>query len=196
MAEMILVRHGQAAFGSDDYDRLSPLGVRQSIRLGEYFATQSLTFDKVVTGSLLRQRQTADGILSGMRADIAREEDPDFDEYDFYALYHAAIAQYPPLEAEMNGGLRAFYRGLKRVLQLWSEDAIVGPTPERWDQFHARVARARRRIQASGWQRVLAVSSGGVIATMIQQVLAAPPRSAIDLNLQIYNTSLTPMSLP
>ena len=30
MSEIYFVRHGQASFGSEDYDRLSPLGVRQA----------------------------------------------------------------------------------------------------------------------------------------------------------------------
>ena len=191
MAEMYLVRHGQASFGGDDYNCLSPLGVRQSIRLGKYFAAQSFSFERVVTGSLRRQRQTADGILAGMQADIAREEDPALNEYDSKSLRRAAIEQYPALKAELEGDMRAYYRGLKRVLHLWSEDAIGGPVAERWGDFQARVACARRRIQRSGWRRVLVISSGGVIATIAQQVLCAPPQSAIDLNLQIYNSSLS-----
>ncbi len=191
MAELYLVRHGQASFGSDDYDRLSPLGVQQSTRLGAYLAAQSLRFDKLVTGSLLRHRQTAQGILSGMREAMTVEEDPDFDEYDFLGLYRAAAAQYPELQAEMQGGARAFYRGLKRVLQLWAKDAIDGALDERWEDFQARVARARRRIQLSGCRRVLVVSSGGVIGATTQQVLDAPARAAIELNLQIYNSSLS-----
>lgn len=38
---------------------------------------------------------------------------------------------------------------------------------------------------------MLAVSSGGPIAVTVQQVLAAPPASAIALNLQIRNSSLS-----
>ena len=38
MAELYLVRHAQASFGTDDYDRLSQLGHRQSRWLGEYLA--------------------------------------------------------------------------------------------------------------------------------------------------------------
>jgi len=191
MAEMYLVRHGQASFGSDDYDQLSPRGERQSVRLGEYFAAQSFSFDRIVTGSMRRQRQTADGILAGMGADIAREEDPGLNEYDFQSLCRLATEQYPELKIEMEGGRSDFYRGFKRVLRLWAEDAIDGPVSERWGDFQARVAAARRRIQMSGWRRVLVVSSGGVIAATTQQVLGAPPQSAIDLNLQIYNSSLS-----
>jgi broad specificity phosphatase PhoE len=38
MGNLYLVRHGQASFGAADYDQLSELGQRQSVRLGEYFA--------------------------------------------------------------------------------------------------------------------------------------------------------------
>jgi broad specificity phosphatase PhoE len=192
MAEMYLIRHAQASFGSDHYDRLSPLGMRQSVRLGEYFAAQSMNFERVVTGSLQRQRQTADGILAGMRANIAREEDPDLDEYDFQSLYRAAVEQHqhPALSAKVGNDLRGFSRVLKHVLHLWLAGAISG-VPERWDDFHSRVARACRRIRTSGRHRVLVISSGGVIATTVQQVLDAPPQSSIDLTLQIYNSSLS-----
>ena len=37
MGTLYLVRHGQASFGTDDYDLLSELGVRQCERLGEWF---------------------------------------------------------------------------------------------------------------------------------------------------------------
>ncbi|MEK9990253.1 MAG: histidine phosphatase family protein, partial [Halieaceae bacterium] len=30
MASLYLIRHGQASFGSDNYDQLSPLGQRQA----------------------------------------------------------------------------------------------------------------------------------------------------------------------
>ena len=38
MAEILMVRHGQAAFGTDDYDRLTEVGWEQSRLLGDYFA--------------------------------------------------------------------------------------------------------------------------------------------------------------
>ncbi|MFM8823411.1 MAG: histidine phosphatase family protein, partial [Limnohabitans sp.] len=35
MGQLTWVRHGQASFGAEDYDQLSDLGKRQSIRLGQ-----------------------------------------------------------------------------------------------------------------------------------------------------------------
>src|SRR5690606_40460973 len=40
MPLILLVRHAQASFGTDDYDRLSELGRQQARWLGEYFAAR------------------------------------------------------------------------------------------------------------------------------------------------------------
>ena len=66
MGTLYLVRHGQASFGADDYDQLSDLGRRQSVRLGEYFAERGIRFDALLAGTLRRQQQTLAGILEGL----------------------------------------------------------------------------------------------------------------------------------
>ncbi|EPM78754.1 hypothetical protein A249_34210, partial [Pseudomonas syringae pv. actinidiae ICMP 18804] len=38
MGSIYLIRHGQASFGADDYDVLSPVGIRQSRVLGAHLA--------------------------------------------------------------------------------------------------------------------------------------------------------------
>ena len=38
MGQLLLVRHGQASFGADDYDVLSPTGWEQGRRLGAHLA--------------------------------------------------------------------------------------------------------------------------------------------------------------
>jgi len=38
MAELYLIRHGQASFGAEDYDQLSSLGKTQCELLGAFFA--------------------------------------------------------------------------------------------------------------------------------------------------------------
>ena len=66
MAELYLVRHGQASFGAANYDQLSERGVQQSVWLGEYFAQRNLSFDRVICGTLRRHEQTVEAILRGM----------------------------------------------------------------------------------------------------------------------------------
>src|SRR5262249_56688449 len=59
MSRLFLVRHGQASFLESNYDKLSPLGERQSRILGEYWAGLGLRFDRVYSGPRSRQRETA-----------------------------------------------------------------------------------------------------------------------------------------
>jgi broad specificity phosphatase PhoE len=192
MAELYLVRHGQASFGTDDYDRLSALGEQQSLWLGEYFAAQGLGFDRVISGTLRRHAQTVDAIRRGMGRDtLPCEQHPGLDEYDFEGLFRAAAADYPELAQLAAGSMKDHFRALRQALQLWSEDKLRGAVPETWAAFQRRVAGARAAIQRGGGQRVLAVSSGGPIAVTLQQALAAPASSAIALNLQIRNSAVS-----
>ncbi|MEO7401074.1 MAG: histidine phosphatase family protein [Polaromonas sp.] len=66
MGTLYLIRHGQASFGADNYDLLSPLGRQQSVRLGEYFRYKGLHFEAALSGTLTRQVQTLEGICAGM----------------------------------------------------------------------------------------------------------------------------------
>ncbi|MGF6810566.1 broad specificity phosphatase PhoE [Paraburkholderia sp. Clong3] len=191
MAELHLIRHGQASFGAENYDRLSDIGTRQARWLGEYFADSKLCFDRVVIGTMRRHRQTADAILEGLGSPVVEmTQHAGLNEYDFDALYRAAGDDNPALSALAQGTKRDFYVGLKQVLHLWSEDRLPGPVPETWQQFQGHVRDARLAIQRGGGQRVLLVSSGGPIAVVAQQVLQAPDATAIALNMQMRNSSV------
>ncbi len=189
MAELFLVRHGQASFGEADYDRLSSLGERQAFWLGEYFAERGLTFDRVFTGTLRRHRQTAEALFDGAGWSLPCEEDAGLNEYDFHALFAALGSEHESLKASADGGQHVFYKGLKQVLQLWSEDRLGGTAPETWREFVQRVENARQRIARCGGRRVLVVSSGGPIAVFARQALQAPASAAIALNMQLRNAS-------
>ena len=191
MAELYLVRHGQASFGAENYDELSPTGRTQSLWLGEYFTQADLRFDRVVIGTMQRHRQTADAILAAMGGPpIELAQDAGLNEYDFEALFAAVGDEGLPSALSATSSKKDFYKGLRHVLQLWADDRLPGAVPETWQQFQTRVQRARSDIQRAGGKRVLVVSSGGPIAVTAQQVLQAPAASAIALNLQIRNSSV------
>ena len=65
MSILHLVRHGQASFGAEDYDNLSPKGIQQSIELGKALAKQQSTFDHIIVGPHRRHIQTFEGIKEG-----------------------------------------------------------------------------------------------------------------------------------
>ncbi|BDC42518.1 phosphoglycerate mutase [Paraburkholderia terrae] len=192
MAELYLVRHGQASLGADDYDQLSDVGEQQGIWLGEYFAQRDIAFDRVMTGTLRRHAQTLDAIRRGLGVQrIDCEIHPGLDEYDFHALFRALGDEHSALAERATRSPRDFFKALREVLQLWTEGALDGRAPETWVAFQQRVAEARAAIQQGSGQRVLVVSSGGVIAALTQQVLQALAATAIALNMQIRNSSVS-----
>jgi broad specificity phosphatase PhoE len=67
MGKLHLVRHGQASFFEENYDRLSELGELQSRKLAEYWMRYEIPVDQVYTGPLERQRRTAEVIAETYR---------------------------------------------------------------------------------------------------------------------------------
>src|SRR5262249_17250742 len=86
MSTLLLVRHGQARAFDADSDRLSSLGEEQARKLGEHFVAVGTELDAVVTGTLVRQRRTAELVGEGFaRAGRSWPEptvDEGWNEYD------------------------------------------------------------------------------------------------------------------
>ena len=62
MTEIYFVRHGQASFGAENYDKLSTIGHKQSELLGLHLKKTSLKFDKVICGKMKRHQETLEEI--------------------------------------------------------------------------------------------------------------------------------------
>ena len=192
MAELILVRHGQASFGAADYDKLSELGWRQARWLGEYFAERSITFDLHVRGSLRRHTETLAGIAEGMGRPIDGTEDARLNEYDSHALLNAHLKGKP---MPQGGDRRVYFRILREAMYAWADGTLAGAPAgyphEPFADFRGRVLAALGALRASKAKRVLVVSSGGPISTILAEVLGMPLRGVVDLNLQTRNTGIT-----
>jgi broad specificity phosphatase PhoE len=188
MAELILVRHGQASFGSDDYDKLSELGWQQSRWLGEYFAERGATFDLVVRGSLRRHAETLAGIAEGMGTALAGKEDARLNEYDSFSLLRAHLKGTGMPGA---GDRREHFRILREALYGWTDGTLEGAEHVPFDRFRGGVVAALEDLRAAQKKRILVVSSGGPISTMLAHVLGMPARGIVDLNLQTRNTGVT-----
>lgn len=188
MAELVLVRHGQASFGADDYDRLSELGWRQSRWLGEYFRERGADFDLVVRGSLRRHTETVAGIAEGAGRALDASEDPRLNEYDSHALLSAHLKGRPlPDSADRRG----HFRVLREAMYAWTDGTLTGDAHEPFDAFRTRVLGAFAALRGREARRILVVSSGGPISTILASVLGMTWRGVVDLNLQTRNTGLT-----
>ncbi len=210
MGTMVLVRHGQASFLSDDYDRLSPLGEEQARRLGAYWAARGVAFDEVYAGPRVRQRRTAE--LAGEAfacaglAWPAAEVVAGLDEYDGDAV----VRELTPLLAARDEGVRRlaeafaaargdddrrrhFQRMFEVVTGEWSRGALAAPGVEPWRAFHDRVRGALEGIArgagpgAARGRRVAVFTSGGPVAIAAQIATRAPEAVALELSFRVRN---------
>lgn len=73
MTTILLARHGQASFGQENYDQLSELGGMQAQLLGQHYANTQRRIDAIFTGSLVRQRDSAQHFWSRYQSFVATE---------------------------------------------------------------------------------------------------------------------------
>lgn len=194
MAIVLLVRHGQASFGADDYDVLSEAGWAQSRRLGAHLAAHGVVPTTVVRGGMRRHRETVAGLLAGLReaggaaagdADVVG--DAGWDEFDHLGV----VAAHPDLPQGGTAELdrRVFQQVFETATRRWAltadDEAGSQDYPETFDAFARRATaaleRAVGRVTAAGsGATVLVVTSGGPIGVLGAALLdpAADDREA------------------
>ncbi|TNC82959.1 MAG: histidine phosphatase [Oleiphilus sp.] len=191
MSNLLLVRHGQASFGHQNYDQLSELGRRQSRWLGEYLRDTELAPELILRGDLERHKQTAEMLQEGLGQSVETIELPLWNEFDFKAIAYAYLAEHPD-KAPQSNDTRTFFALLKQALLSWSDGTLKHETPESWQAFDHRISKALdETCQHTDLSRVLVVSSGGAISMAIGKILQLSASSVIDLNLQTRNTGLS-----
>lgn len=202
-ATLLAVRHAQASFDGDNYDVLSSRGELQAQRLGAFLASDpEFGFDRVICGEMYRHRQTLTAIESAFgqskRSLPEARFDPDFNEFDHGAVLEAYLAEFPN-HPEYQGQMPAksdrmsIARFLAEALTCWASGALDHRLAEGWHAFHARIARARDRLamEVGKGERVLLVSSGGVIAKLAQAALEVSDQRTIDFNMSLMNSAIS-----
>lgn len=184
MAELLVIRHGQASFGAEDYDVLSELGHLQSKAVGALLRDMEWVPDRLVTGTLKRQVDT----LSSMGFSKAPDQHAGFNEYDFADLLKARFKGQ--IAHSLSADRKTHFRTLRETVFEW-QDAVFEGASETYIEFAARVEAARKFACDTDAKRVLVISSGGVIGQMTSAALGATKRYMMELNLQIKNTALT-----
>lgn len=170
MGVLLLVRHGQASFGADDYDVLSPLGAEQARALAARLAPAAGAVRRVVSGGLQRQRSTATELLRAWDREPGElVVDPRWDEYDALDVLTGLEV---PSGSPSDG--RAFQALLDTGLARWTSGEHDAEYREPWPAFSARV-RAALADASAGPGTTVAVASAGSVAVACAAVLDAPP---------------------
>jgi len=204
MSMIYMIRHGQASFGQEDYDRLSPLGRRQARILAQFLFRTGFLPDAVYSGTMLRQKETAEEFFSvyraGGRTICELEQLSGFNEFDTGSIVEAMFPSMSEEDPTLNDDLprmvssrSSFKRVFEGAMLRWVTGRFDTPAIETWKELQARVGMSLTCIrERHGSGRSIAVfTSGGAIAASLACVLGIPGEHAMRLNWQVVNTSVT-----
>ena len=193
MSRVFLVRHGQAAFGTDDYDRLTETGIAQCRQLARHWLAIGRRVDLVYSGTLRRQRESAT-VFAETAAEAGGTTLPvmtirGIEEYDHLALLGAHLGA--GAAAIAGDDRRAFHRRLSAALEAWAAGDLGAVEP--FSAFRDRCAAALRTLLRDigrGRNAVLFGSAGSLAAAM-QPALGFGDRDLLRLKLTFFNTGVS-----
>lgn len=184
MSHITLIRHGQANTGARDevsYDKLSPLGHQQAAWLGEHLRASKAFHPRIYCGTLIRHIETAQSM--GFDGEVV--QDARLNELEYFTLATLLEEQHNvkiPTERE------GFVDHLPEVFNAWRDGVIDNP-PETFESFEHRVTEALTEIRR-GDGPALVVTSGGLIAMAMRQVMGLDIEAMARVALAIMNTSM------
>ena len=198
MSVIYLIRHAQASFGRRDYDRLSPQGEQQAVRLGEALAARGLKPELVVSGAMQRHIRTAKIALEAAGIDAEVAVDEGFNEFDHDQLIVAhkpAYKRRAVLVADLartGHPARAFQEMFTEATGRWVRSDGDGYT-ESFAAFCQRSEDAVRRTAGRLHKGETAVvfTSGGPIAAVVGRLFAGNDELWLRLNPLTINTGIT-----
>lgn len=170
MGQVLLVRHGQASWGSDDYDVLSETGWEQSRALGDDLRARGVEPSLVVHGTMRRHRETSEG--AGLGVDVV--VDPGWDEFDHLGMLAAVPSPFEgrePTRAE-------FQAWFEEATDRWTGGEHDAEYVEPFAAFGDRVAAALRRTaeaaeESGGSGTAIVFTSGGPTSWATTTLLGA-----------------------
>lgn len=204
--EIYLLRHGQASFGARNYDALSDTGHRQADKLAGHLLERDILLDRVISGDLSRQRDTA---AAYVRAATHRGHRPRVMEHAGFNEFQAekVVRHYLPrvtlgqpeladLMKEPDAFRRHFQPLFVAVIRSWLANEHPHDRVESWVDFRARVRSAMAEILGAvqDGEKLGVFTSGGVISVILQQALGTGDDIMYRLNHRIANASVTRLS--
>ncbi len=197
MATIYLIRHGQASFHAEDYDKLSELGIEQAAFVGRAMAYQKVVPDAVYRGSLLRHQETAEYSLPEYGEGLELHVMPEWNEYDhreILARYDERLAT-PASSKELLGShpnpMEAFKRAIVSAMDRWMSGDHDHEYTESWAQFNSRVFAGLEAVRQAEHQASVVYTSGGPISLITCKLLGLPLTDLMKINWMLVNGGIT-----
>ena len=200
MANLLIVRHGQASFGAENYDQLSPLGQRQADLTGEFLRKMDTRFSAAYSGDLSRQRETGQRVLDQLEQAPELIIDPRFNEVQtdeqievMMPLLVERDARFADLVAAMDTDTKSFQKIIETVFNYWVSPECDVSGIQSWQDYHGGVVNAFESAMASaasGTDTAI-FTSGGTIATIVGHVLKLTSDRVYEFYEPVFNCSIT-----
>ena len=200
MANLLIVRHGQASFGAENYDQLSPLGQRQADLTGEFLRQVGMRFSAAYSGDLSRQRETGQRVLDQLEQAPELIIDPRFNEVQtdeqievMMPLLVERDARFADLVAAMDTDTKSFQKIIETVFNYWVSPECNVSGIQSWKDYHGSVVSAFENAMASaasGTDTAI-FTSGGTIATIVGHVLKLTSDRVYEFYEPVFNCSIT-----
>jgi broad specificity phosphatase PhoE len=197
MGSALLIRHGQASFGAEDYDKLSALGEQQSRQLGQWLRQTGQQPDLIVVGSMQRHIRTAELCIeaAGVAApQLTMEQLDELDHVEIVARYRPDFSSFAAMRAELSASAdpqRAFQQLFAAAIARWTSGAHDSEYTCSWPAFRERVLQALQTLAAHEARTIWVFTSGGPIAVIANTLVGAPADNPFALSWPLVNTSLT-----
>ncbi|MBU2488363.1 MAG: histidine phosphatase family protein [Proteobacteria bacterium] len=198
MSVIHMVRHGQASFGKENYDQLSPLGMRQAEILAARLDRAGPEFDSLYAGNMVRHRQTAAPFarISGGEPLIQSH----FDEFDAMPVWNSEIGRLVSDDPEAAADLaliptdsRAFDRVFGKVMMRWVKGDVDPSVAGQWREFTERVRLGVNQLMEThgSGKDIVVFTSAGPIAATARMALSLSDEKTMEMAFQIWNASVT-----
>ena len=155
---------------------------------------RQLTIERIVHGSLRRQRDTAAPTVAALSLPAIVE--PRLDEYDMDEIVSAHTDSDVRTNAVRDGeqvSSREYQHVLELGMNAWIDAGESGRSSETWPAFAARCSDGLAAVAAglSSGSTAVVFTSAGVIAALCCSLLGLPPKTVITLNRVAVNGSVT-----
>jgi len=199
MGAIYLLRHGQASFGSNNYDQLSPLGHEQARVLGRSLKARGVQADAAISGSMQRHQETAAGAMSELGLSLPLQAHTGVNEFDHENVIEVAEPRYVD-KLVMMGDMaasgdprRAFQKFFQDAVSRWVGGNHDDEYKEPWSVFKLRCVSALEDLvrQTTPKGHTLVFTSGGTISVICAHLLGLSDAQAFTINWTLANAGIT-----
>ncbi|HNF15772.1 MAG TPA: histidine phosphatase family protein [Leptospiraceae bacterium] len=200
---IFLIRHGQASFGEENYDRLSEKGRLQAELLSEYLRKNFPEPDLVCMGSLKRHEETAAPFIRD-RKNCSTVKDRALDEFteklwrDMAVHLRSAHPEFGKLISvfqKFSGQKtervkKMFFRLTGIILHSW-RSGITPNGNESWAEFKKKKTDFLKDISKKNHENIYIFSSGIPLTVMLSDIFGFGSEREMEISLYLWNTSLS-----